>query len=92
MHISTLFGKKIGMLRGQANPTKYPPTWEKKSAKEVKEQVENGSCTTAFAVYLLSGQGEVGGTVACESALRSAETVLSQVRALPSAPRPDRGP
>ncbi|GFN79964.1 hypothetical protein PoB_000647000 [Plakobranchus ocellatus] len=34
----------------------------------------------------------VGGTVACESALRSAGTLLSRVRAPPSAPRPDEGP
>ncbi|GFN95883.1 hypothetical protein PoB_002238900 [Plakobranchus ocellatus] len=33
----------------------------------------------------------VGGTVACESALRSAGTFLSRVRAPPSAPRPDGG-
>ncbi|GFO26008.1 D.miranda DNA sequence of the trim transposon [Plakobranchus ocellatus] len=39
---STTFGKKIGMLRGQTSSTKYSPTWEKTSAKEVKEQVENG--------------------------------------------------
>ncbi|GFN98358.1 hypothetical protein PoB_002486400 [Plakobranchus ocellatus] len=37
-------------------------------------------------------QGGVGGTVACESALRSAGTLLSRVRAPPSAPRPDGGP
>ncbi|GFN99380.1 hypothetical protein PoB_002588600 [Plakobranchus ocellatus] len=36
--------------------------------------------------------GAVSGTVVCESALRSAETLLSQVRAPPSAPRPDGGP
>ncbi|GFN91784.1 hypothetical protein PoB_001829000 [Plakobranchus ocellatus] len=36
--------------------------------------------------------GGVGGTVACESALRSAGTLLSRVRAPPSAPRPDGGP
>ncbi|GFO39711.1 hypothetical protein PoB_006621600 [Plakobranchus ocellatus] len=36
--------------------------------------------------------GGVGGTVACESALRSAGTFLSRVRAPPSAPRPDGGP
>ncbi|GFN89144.1 E3 ubiquitin-protein ligase trip12 [Plakobranchus ocellatus] len=35
--------------------------------------------------------GGVGGTVVCESALRSAGTLLSQVRAPPSAPRPDGG-
>ncbi|GFO30809.1 hypothetical protein PoB_005731400 [Plakobranchus ocellatus] len=34
----------------------------------------------------------VGGTVACESILRSAGTLLSRVRAPPSAPRPDGGP
>ncbi|GFO37627.1 hypothetical protein PoB_006413200 [Plakobranchus ocellatus] len=34
----------------------------------------------------------VGGTVACESALRSAGTLLSRVRAPPSAPRPVGGP
>ncbi|GFO36360.1 hypothetical protein PoB_006286500 [Plakobranchus ocellatus] len=36
--------------------------------------------------------GGVGGTVACESALRSAGTLPSRVRAPPSAPRPDGGP
>ncbi|GFN79578.1 hypothetical protein PoB_000608400 [Plakobranchus ocellatus] len=36
--------------------------------------------------------GGVGGTVACESALRSAGTLLSRVRAPPSAPRPVGGP
>ncbi|GFO33625.1 hypothetical protein PoB_006013000 [Plakobranchus ocellatus] len=36
--------------------------------------------------------GGVGGTVACESALRSARTLLSRVRASPSAARPDGGP
>ncbi|GFO36037.1 hypothetical protein PoB_006254200 [Plakobranchus ocellatus] len=36
--------------------------------------------------------GGVGGTVACESALRSAGTLVSRVRAQPSAPRPDGGP
>ncbi|GFN92465.1 hypothetical protein PoB_001897100 [Plakobranchus ocellatus] len=41
-HTSTPFGKKIGMLRWQTISTKYSPTWEKTSAKEVKEQVENG--------------------------------------------------
>ncbi|GFO23643.1 hypothetical protein PoB_005014800 [Plakobranchus ocellatus] len=34
----------------------------------------------------------VGGTVACESALRSVGTLLSRVRAPPSASRPDGGP
>ncbi|GFN83493.1 hypothetical protein PoB_000999900 [Plakobranchus ocellatus] len=36
--------------------------------------------------------GGVGGTVASESALRSAGALLSRVRALPSAPWPDGGP
>ncbi|GFO20027.1 hypothetical protein PoB_004653200 [Plakobranchus ocellatus] len=36
--------------------------------------------------------GGVDGTVASESALRSAGTLLSWVRAPPSAPRPDGGP
>ncbi|GFO01598.1 hypothetical protein PoB_002810300, partial [Plakobranchus ocellatus] len=40
----------------------------------------------------LSTHRGVGGTVACESALRSAGTLLSRVRAPPSAPRPDREP
>ncbi|GFO01116.1 hypothetical protein PoB_002762100 [Plakobranchus ocellatus] len=30
------------MLRSQITLTKYSPTWEKTSAKEVNEQVENG--------------------------------------------------
>ncbi|GFO28174.1 hypothetical protein PoB_005467900 [Plakobranchus ocellatus] len=34
----------------------------------------------------------VGGSLACESALRSAGTLLSRVRAPPSAPRPGGGP
>ncbi|GFO15894.1 hypothetical protein PoB_004239900 [Plakobranchus ocellatus] len=34
----------------------------------------------------------VGGTVAYESALRSAGTLLSRIRAPPSAPPPDGGP
>ncbi|GFO03485.1 hypothetical protein PoB_002999000 [Plakobranchus ocellatus] len=34
----------------------------------------------------------VRGTVACESALRSAGTLLSRAGAPPSVPRPDRGP
>ncbi|GFO49469.1 52 kda repressor of the inhibitor of the protein kinase [Plakobranchus ocellatus] len=33
---------KIGILRGQTSSTKYSPTWEKTSAKELKEQAENG--------------------------------------------------
>ncbi|GFO07680.1 hypothetical protein PoB_003418500 [Plakobranchus ocellatus] len=36
--------------------------------------------------------GGVSGTVASEYALRSAGTLLSQVRAQPPAPWPDRGP
>ncbi|GFO30561.1 hypothetical protein PoB_005706600 [Plakobranchus ocellatus] len=36
--------------------------------------------------------GSVGGTVASESALRSAGTILSRVRAPPPAPWPDGGP
>ncbi|GFO36993.1 hypothetical protein PoB_006349800 [Plakobranchus ocellatus] len=36
--------------------------------------------------------GGVGSTVACESALRSAGTLLSRVRALLPAPWPDGGP
>ncbi|GFO26031.1 autophagy-related protein 2-like protein b [Plakobranchus ocellatus] len=42
MLTSTPFGKKIGMLRGQTSSMKYSRTWEKTSAKEVKEQVVNG--------------------------------------------------
>ncbi|GFO01681.1 Pol-like protein [Plakobranchus ocellatus] len=42
MLTSTPFGKKIGTLRGQTSFTKYSLTWEKTSAKEVKEPVENG--------------------------------------------------
>ncbi|GFO19095.1 hypothetical protein PoB_004560000 [Plakobranchus ocellatus] len=37
-------------------------------------------------------QGGVGSTVACESALRSAGTLLSRVRAPLPAPWPDGGP
>ncbi|GFO38615.1 hypothetical protein PoB_006512000 [Plakobranchus ocellatus] len=47
------------MLRGQTISTKYSPTWEKTSTKEVKEQVENGRrlslaflCNSDFAGYL----------------------------------------
>ncbi|GFN93745.1 metabotropic glutamate receptor [Plakobranchus ocellatus] len=39
-----------------------------------------------------STSGGIGGPVACESALRSAGTFLSRVRAPPSALRPDGGP
>ncbi|GFO16771.1 hypothetical protein PoB_004327600 [Plakobranchus ocellatus] len=39
-----------------------------------------------------AGRGGVGGTVASESALRSAGTFLSRVRAPPPAPWPDGGP
>ncbi|GFO43854.1 hypothetical protein PoB_007035900 [Plakobranchus ocellatus] len=38
---------------------------------------------------LPSGRGGIGGTVASVSALRSAATLPSRVRVLPSAPRPD---
>ncbi|GFO13578.1 hypothetical protein PoB_004008300 [Plakobranchus ocellatus] len=37
--VNARFGKKIGMLRGQTSSTKYSSTWEKISAKEVKEKV-----------------------------------------------------
>ncbi|GFO22093.1 hypothetical protein PoB_004859800 [Plakobranchus ocellatus] len=40
----------------------------------------------------LKSAGGVGGTMACESALRSAWTILSRVRAPPSAPRLDVRP
>ncbi|GFO49796.1 hypothetical protein PoB_007630100 [Plakobranchus ocellatus] len=44
-------------------------------------------------IALFSGvRGGVGGTVASESALRSAGTLLSRVRAPPPAPWPDGGP
>ncbi|GFO37175.1 hypothetical protein PoB_006368000 [Plakobranchus ocellatus] len=36
--------------------------------------------------------GDVGGTVACESSLRSAGTLLSRFQVPPSAPWPDGGP
>ncbi|GFO28447.1 hypothetical protein PoB_005495200 [Plakobranchus ocellatus] len=39
-----------------------------------------------------ANQGGVGSTVACESALRSAGTLLSRVRAPLPAPWPDGGP
>ncbi|GFO22575.1 hypothetical protein PoB_004908000 [Plakobranchus ocellatus] len=48
-----------------------------------------------FVVTLVKTAMQFGGvrdTVACESALRSAGTLLSRVRAPPSAPRPDGGP
>ncbi|GFN80013.1 tonsoku-like protein [Plakobranchus ocellatus] len=41
--------------------------------------------------HLVLARG-VGGTVACESALRSAGTLLLRVRALPSVPGPEGGP
>ncbi|GFN89285.1 thyrotropin-releasing hormone receptor-like [Plakobranchus ocellatus] len=41
MLTSTPSGKKIGILRGQTSSTRYSPTKEKTSAKEVKEQAEN---------------------------------------------------
>ncbi|GFO03581.1 hypothetical protein PoB_003008600 [Plakobranchus ocellatus] len=37
-------------------------------------------------------RGSFGGTVAIKSALRSAGTLLSRIRALPPAPWPDDGP
>ncbi|GFO38818.1 hypothetical protein PoB_006532300 [Plakobranchus ocellatus] len=47
-----------------------------------------------FLVFLFSSfhSGGVGSTVACESALRSAGTLLSRVRAPLPAPWPDGGP
>ncbi|GFO47381.1 hypothetical protein PoB_007388600, partial [Plakobranchus ocellatus] len=43
---STLFGKKVGLLKGQTSFMKYSLTWQKTSAKEVREQEENvkGQC------------------------------------------------
>ncbi|GFO26214.1 hypothetical protein PoB_005271900 [Plakobranchus ocellatus] len=46
---------------------------------------------SAIPLQSLEGRG-VGSTVACESALRSAGTLLSPVRAPPPAPWPDGGP
>ncbi|GFO45014.1 acetylcholine receptor subunit alpha [Plakobranchus ocellatus] len=43
-------------------------------------------------LYEIISFGGVGGTVASESALRSAGTLLSRVRAPPPAPWPDGGP
>ncbi|GFO32478.1 transglutaminase [Plakobranchus ocellatus] len=45
-----------------------------------------------FSPFALTTIGGVGGTVASESALRSAGTVQSRVRAPTPAPRPDGGP
>ncbi|GFO47741.1 hypothetical protein PoB_007424600 [Plakobranchus ocellatus] len=51
------------------------------------------SAASAFnSVFPLSHKWGVGGTVASESALRSAGTLLSRVRAPPPAPWPDGGP
>ncbi|GFN83539.1 hypothetical protein PoB_001004500 [Plakobranchus ocellatus] len=43
-------------------------------------------------ILCLSSVGYVGGTVACQSALTSAGTLLTLVRAPTSAPRPGGGP
>ncbi|GFO13709.1 ubiquitin-protein ligase e3b-like [Plakobranchus ocellatus] len=40
------------MLRGQTSSTKYSPTWEKNSAKEVLEQPENHSHLRRLMVFL----------------------------------------
>ncbi|GFO47862.1 hypothetical protein PoB_007436700 [Plakobranchus ocellatus] len=45
-----------------------------------------------FKVVVPVLNGSIGGTVACESALKSAGTFLSRVRAPPSVPWPDGGP
>ncbi|GFO13280.1 hypothetical protein PoB_003978500 [Plakobranchus ocellatus] len=45
MLTSTPPGKKIGMRRGQTSSTKYSPTWEETSAKEVKKQESRISVT-----------------------------------------------
>ncbi|GFO32426.1 hypothetical protein PoB_005893100 [Plakobranchus ocellatus] len=50
----------------------------------------NGQC--AVRTSLGDKKGGVGGTVASESVLRSAGTLMSRVRAPPLAPWPDRGP
>ncbi|GFO01392.1 hypothetical protein PoB_002789700 [Plakobranchus ocellatus] len=59
--------------------TLFPFSWDKNFVKRVPEEI----CEAKVAV---------GGTVACESVLRSARTLLLRVRAPPSAPRPDEGP
>ncbi|GFO39692.1 hypothetical protein PoB_006619700 [Plakobranchus ocellatus] len=48
-------------------------------------------CPSVFPKHSLAYWG-IGGTVASESALRSAGTFLSRVRAQPPAPWPDGGP
>ncbi|GFO40051.1 hypothetical protein PoB_006655600 [Plakobranchus ocellatus] len=65
-----------------------------------RERLEQGfkPCREGFKTlpvslsYTVQGCWGVDGTVASESALRSAQTLLSRVRAPPPAPWPDRGP
>ncbi|GFN77709.1 hypothetical protein PoB_000421500 [Plakobranchus ocellatus] len=56
--------------------------------------IKTSALSIVQAVQLVSSQfcGGVGSTVACESALRSAGTLLSRVRAPLPAPWPDGGP
>ncbi|GFO42276.1 hypothetical protein PoB_006878100 [Plakobranchus ocellatus] len=61
-------------------------------SKDFGVKQSTNSTSTSSTTSREEGGGGVGGTVACESALRSAVTLLSRVRAPPSAPRPDGGP
>ncbi|GFN93095.1 hypothetical protein PoB_001960100 [Plakobranchus ocellatus] len=63
------------MLRGQTNSTKYSPTWEEISAKEVKEKVENGRR------HALDDRGR---HVDLEEDVGANETQLAQSNLLPS--------
>ncbi|GFN99184.1 hypothetical protein PoB_002569000 [Plakobranchus ocellatus] len=64
---------------------------------KVCDNLKFGTIHRGPAPYIASGNpayphGGVGSTVACESALRSAGTLLSRVRAPLPAPWPDGGP
>ncbi|GFO02084.1 hypothetical protein PoB_002858900 [Plakobranchus ocellatus] len=63
----------------QGSRVKSSPSWH----------VLLGDFANMLKAFIVRG---VGGTVASESALRSAGTLLSRVRAPPPAPWPDGGP
>ncbi|GFO00452.1 hypothetical protein PoB_002695700 [Plakobranchus ocellatus] len=62
-----------------------------RNLKNLRFRVKAATTKPSSALYSSSQPG-VGSTVACESALRSAGTLLSRVRASPRGPRPDGGP
>ncbi|GFO38112.1 hypothetical protein PoB_006461700 [Plakobranchus ocellatus] len=64
--------------------------WSHKIRPHVKKCYCSGLNSVDSTILLPNGG--VGGTVASESALRSAGTILSRVRTPPPAPWPDGGP